>query len=165
MSDVWSDFIESLDMSGIIPNEFFTPPSTGGAEPPVGGEWRGFTPDEYEKLIADEFESFITDNTPTSWDDISEVEPQDYEDAIKSSIFFVKYMIEFGDKHEDGLSVLLDETKTKMRDEISLAVKGLLLKSKRLDVDKFDDIITMAMLMSLEIMQTLSRIDDDKDEW
>ena len=51
-----------------------------------------------------------------------------------------------------------------MRDEISSAVKGLLLKSKRLDVDKFDDIITMAMLMSLEIMQTLSRIDDDDDD-
>jgi hypothetical protein len=164
MSDVWSDFIESLDMSGIIPDGFFPPPSAERSEPPVGGDWSGFTPDEYEDFITDDFESFITDNTPTSWDDISEVEPQDYEDAIKSSIFFVKYMIEFGDKHEDGLSVLLDETKTKMRDEISLAVKGLLLKSKRLDVDKFDDIITMAMLMSLEIMQTLSRIDDDEDE-
>lgn len=173
MSDIWSDFIESLDMSGIIPEDFA---SFLANEQPEYDSWDdlpdidvfqyGYSVGQMpgSKMPPDPAE--LRDNPPEmSFEDAQrKFNDTDIQQAIDSSIYFVKYMIEFADQQEAGLSILLDETKIKMRDEMSSVIREHLLQSKNSEADKLEDIITMAMLMSIEIMQILSLIDDDSDD-
>lgn len=160
----WSDFIENLDMSGIIPNEFFTP-SNETSPPPVGDEWPVFKPDEYEELMAEEFESFITNDTSSDWDAIPEIQQVDYEEAqkkgIESSIDYISYLCKMADEDAAGIESIMDKSDNMARDAIEAASVKVFnnLKNKNLKTSTL--FTTIVMLMSFEVIQTLLKIDED----
>lgn len=146
----WEDYIENLDMSGIIPDDFDNVSTSS----------------DFDFFLASEEPDFF--GTHDDWEslkDIDKITPEEYKEAqrkgIESSIDYISYLCAASDENSQGIEGIMDESDILARDQIEKASVEIFKQMKNSKLKTAKLFTTIVMLMSFEVIQTLLKIDED----